>query len=200
MQCRKCHQELSPAEVLKHEEHDREFEDFEHALRACSPDENELEDVEIPDHAPPDVDGITMLEDGTITYPAAWLLPLCDRCHVLDCIEIVFYDWDGRLAYPLMRAYADGTHGCPRSLVMAVSWAMVVQQWYEDTEERDESDEYTEAVQVQGTLGLSLSAIELDAAIAMAEDVFDIARACGAIWVPDPNPEYLAIFQRAFER
>jgi hypothetical protein len=107
MHCRVCHQELSAAEVLQYEEQERAFEAFERSLYEGS-SADALEDVEIPDRVAPDAPGLTMV-DGQVVIPAAWAQPQCNRCLVLDWIERVLYGWDGRDAYPLMRAYANGT-------------------------------------------------------------------------------------------
>ena len=198
MKCHQCHQQLSPAEVMKYEERSCEFEAFERQLSQGLP--SGLEDVEIPDRVAPDVDRLTVLEDGTFVFPTAWLQPLCDRCVVLEWIKTVFYGWDGSQAYSLMWAYEDGTYGCPKSPVMAYSWALVVQQWSKADADGEDDPERLEADQLVARLTPRLTEAERDAALSLAEDVFTIARTYGAIWVPNPRPDYVAVFQRAFVR
>jgi hypothetical protein len=188
VQCRVCHQNFSPAEALKHEEQEREFEAFERSLyEGCAPEL--LEDVSIPDGVAPEAPGLTIDDDGYIHYPTAWMQPLCDRCHALDLIETVFYGWDGSYAYNLMHWYADGDMGCPKSPVMAYSWGLVRRRWteclpHEEFLEECEADaDYTETVAMTATLEPLLTAEERLTATALAEEVFHIAVQHGAIWV-----------------
>jgi len=176
-----CHQELSSAEVLRHEEQERAFEAFERALYEGS-SADALEDVELPDRVAPEAPGLTMV-DGQVVVPAAWALPECDQCVVLDRLETVLAGHDGREAYPLMRAYADGTHGCPQSPVMAYSWAQVLLHWFIDEEDPAADPTYVEAVEFTTTLQLRLTAGERHAAMTLANDVLTIAYAHGALWV-----------------
>ncbi len=181
MHCHVCHQELSAAEVLRHEEQERDFEAFERSLyQSDIPDA--LEDVEIPDRVAPEAPVLTMV-DGQVVVPAAWALPECDRCLVLDRLETVLVGHDGREAYPLMCAYADGTHGCPQSPVMAYSWALVLLHWFIDEEDPSADPTYVEAVELTTTLQLRLTAKERYAAMTLANDALMIALDHGALWV-----------------
>jgi hypothetical protein len=170
---------------MRYEEWDREFEAFERALLQCD-DPEPLEDVSIPDVVAPEAPGITVNEDGTLTCPASWTLPVCDRCVVLEWINTVCYGWDGDHAIDIMRAYAQGSMGCPKSTVMAYSWALVSHRWlvsYDpDIAERNNSD-YAEAVATASALAPLLTTEERSIAIGLAEDVFTIAAMHGAIWV-----------------
>jgi flavorubredoxin len=85
---------------------------------------------------------------------------------------------------------------------MAYSWALVAQQWFYDEDDVDhhcDDCQYCDAVRLMAHLTPQFTATDRDAALALAEDVYAIARAHGAIWVPDPNPKYLAVFQRYLE-
>jgi hypothetical protein len=170
---------------MRYEEGSRRFEAFEQALFQCD-DPEALEDVSIPDTVAPEAPGITFNEDGTITFPASWTLPVCDRCVVLGWINTVLYEWDGYHAIDIMQAYAEGSMGCPKSTVMAYSWAMVSLQWLvafdPDITEQKNSD-YAEALATASALAPLLTTEERSIARGLAEDVFTIAAMHGAIWV-----------------
>jgi hypothetical protein len=187
MECGFCAQEMTAAEVERHEEGEREFEAYERALRAGDDPIDSVEEVEIPDGVPPDATGLTMGDDGQFIIPTDWRAPMCSRCRVHMWLETVFYGLDGTWAYPLMCAYRDGTHGCPQSPVMAYSWALVLLRWFEPAEEEPNEDPsadpaYVEAVQLATALEAVLSTAEDDAAWSLAHDVFLIAREHGALW------------------
>ena len=185
MECYACHQPLSAAERMVYEERQREFEAFERACWECADQEfgpETLDDIEIPDGVPMDVAGLTE-SPGDLPIPVAWMMPYCDRCTMRDWIETVLYEWDGSYAYHVMLAYAEGLQGSPQSNLMAYSWALVLKRWYEGDGDASE-DPYCIAMwDLLARLDPLLTGDEAQQARALAEDVFAIARAHGAIWV-----------------
>src|SRR5262245_20715503 len=92
MQCYQCQQPLSPAEGLKVEEWERDFEAFERACHAWRGFDS-LADVRIPDAVAPEPQGLTIDEEGYLSCPTSWSQPWCDRCTMLDFIYKVFYTY-----------------------------------------------------------------------------------------------------------
>ena len=64
MECGWCAQKMTAAEVMRHEEEEREFEAWERAGRVGDAPIDSVEEVEIPDSVPPDVTELTMEDDG----------------------------------------------------------------------------------------------------------------------------------------
>jgi hypothetical protein len=189
MRCGTCDHELSPAEVMRHEEEERDFEDFERECRAwLGPDA--LDDMQIPDGVGPGPDHLALEADGLLYIPPSWQLPVCDRCLVLGWMMNALYGDDGRQAVWLMRSYHEGLFGCPQSAAMALSWSIVRRQWTENlpAEERFPDEEYDEAVALTEALEARLSCWERHAARAFARGVAEITALHDALWLARLSP------------